>query len=215
MKTTNTGWPDPTDWVNRFASVLRERGETYREAQDVHVKQVQMAGLLNAVVSHLCELPALNEDDLALPMMHVVDAFLQASEGHKPALFANRKISPTRRAGIYWQSAKSWAVVVYFTLLEAGHTAPEDIVAREMNRQKLSRRASEKQTPASVRRFIREFEDYGESPDAPVFVTNAREKLKAFRSHEEWPVDVQAALHFARKSFGSPRLAPFVPDPRG
>lgn len=209
MKTTNEGWPDPTEWVNRLANALQERGEAYHSAEELHVKQVQMAGLINAIVSHLSELPAVGENDLALPLMHVVDAFLQASEGHKPTLFTNRRSNPTRKASIYWMSAKSWAIVVFYTLRDAGHPAPEDIVAREMNKQRLSRRSNERQTPKSILGFVREFEDYGLAPDAPVYVTNAREKLAAFRSDPRWPVDEQAALRFARESFRSSRLRPF------
>jgi len=169
--------------------------------------------MLTQLVKHLNTLPSILDGDLAQPLMHLVDALDQASEGHKPALFANQTKNPGRKSSAYWKTAKMQAVVAYHTLAEAGHSDPAKFVADEMNRAKLARRKGERQTRTSVMRFVHEYElsvheyELSKGDKLPeVWISVAREKLSQFSANPAWPVSVSDATSYVRRAFASPRL---------
>ena len=208
-KTTNPGWPDPTEWAKRLANSLAEQSGAYFSASDVHEKQVILASMLNHIVSHLNELPAVASNDLALPIMHIVEALSQASEGHKPALFENKKVNATRRSSFYWPTAKEHAVITYFTLADAGYSDPAGYVAMEMNRAGLARRKGEKQTAKSILRFVNDFVLSNADDKPSGWVVRARDRLSEFRTSPEWPLRQDAAKNYTQRVFQSKRLRPF------
>jgi hypothetical protein len=214
IKTTNPGWPEPTDWANDLVLLLRECGSNYEGASDTHEKQKALSNMLARLSKQLRSLPPVENEDLFVPMMHLSDALAQASEGHKPTLLANRRDNPTRKASVYWMTAKMQAVVAYFTLSEAGHATPAEIVMKEMNKAGLRRRQGEEQTEKSIQRFVESYALQLSDEDGEPWVAAAKAKLDAFRSSADWPVSIADALAYTRKSFASKRLKPFISDPQ-
>lgn len=67
-KATNSGWPDPTDWVNRLYQAMAERQAAYDAESDPLLKRNKAGGLLGLVISSLLELPAFKNDSVHLPL---------------------------------------------------------------------------------------------------------------------------------------------------
>ena len=67
-KTTNPGWPDPTDWVERLHRALAERSAIYDRETDPLLRRNKAAGMLLEVISALKDLPKFQHETVHFPL---------------------------------------------------------------------------------------------------------------------------------------------------
>jgi hypothetical protein len=115
-KTTNLGWPDPTDWANRLHLAMAERQAVYDKQVDPLTKRNQVGGMLGLIISSLLELPAFKNDSVHLPLKDLMIFLSDLDRGRdhpwsSPVNFGGTNITTTAQAEL-----KTWVRAAYEVL---------------------------------------------------------------------------------------------------
>ena len=80
-KTTNAGWPDPNEWVNRLYKQLAERQAVYDDEKDDVLKRNKAAAMLGVVLRSLMEFPAFKNSSVHLPLKDLMQFISDLERG--------------------------------------------------------------------------------------------------------------------------------------
>lgn len=119
-KTTRTGWPDPTDWVNRLYQAMAERQAIYEAESDTLLKRNKAGGMLGLVISSLLELPAFKNDSVHLPLKDLMIFLSDLDRGRDhpwsaPLNFGGTNITTTAQGEL-----KTWVRAAFGVLTQSG-----------------------------------------------------------------------------------------------
>ena len=83
-KSTNPGWPDPNDWVNRLCASLEERYSVYQQEPDELLRRNKAAAMLAQVLSSLHELPPFHNGHAHMPLKDLLLFLNDLDRGRSP-----------------------------------------------------------------------------------------------------------------------------------
>ena len=134
-KNTNPGWPDPTDWFNRFEAELRERAEIYLTVTAQRNREpgsytddgmtiesactVQAAAVLSSISKALAAFPVFRKHPAATAVNDLVFALHDLALGKSPALL--RRGGRRRDATPVGHETVGGYVTLSVRLLREGH----------------------------------------------------------------------------------------------
>ena len=120
VRSTNPGWPDPTEWLNRLYQEMSERQANYEAEPEVLLKRNKAGGMLAVVVHSLMELPAFENSSAHLPLKDLLIFLSDLDKGRDhpwsaPINFGGTNITATAQAEL-----KLWVRAAFCVLKESG-----------------------------------------------------------------------------------------------
>jgi len=134
-KATSPGWPDPTDWLNRFEAESRERAVSYLAATAQRNREpgsytdaefliesactIHAAGVLSSIAKSLYELPTFKDHPARTVLNDLIVALHDLAAGGTPALLQRGQLrSDVAPIG---QDTVIGYIVLSVRLLKDGH----------------------------------------------------------------------------------------------
>jgi hypothetical protein len=123
--TTNSGWPDPSDWIKRLHEEMAARQANYDAEPDVLLKRNKAGGMLGSVVQALMELPAFKEDMVHLPLKDMLIFLADLDRGRDHPWSAAVNFGGTNVTTTATAELKIWVRATYGILKRSGFRAKE------------------------------------------------------------------------------------------
>ena len=124
-KTTNAGWPDPNEWVNRLYQQLAERQAVYDDEKDDVLKRNKAAAMLGVVLRSLMEFPAFKNSSVHLPLKDLMQFISDLEMGRDHEWSKTVSVSGTNISTTAKDELKSWVRVIYEMLRSNNFKAVE------------------------------------------------------------------------------------------
>jgi hypothetical protein len=119
-KRTNSGWPEPNDWVNDLYETLKEQKALYDAVDDPHQKREEAARVLSTVVGALLSLPAFKNDTVHLPLKDILILLNDLRLGRSPVWAQPVNYGGTNATNTTNRELKLWVRAAYGVLATHG-----------------------------------------------------------------------------------------------
>lgn len=218
---TNTGWPDPTEWVNRLQEGLDQIGADYiatpwtpaddpEEFSGLNRKQGYAAEALIVLINGLRELPVFEESTGVAVLHDLVSALNETVHGGHPRLFDSVKPGKRGGQGLSRTYLKSHVVLAVRFLVETHPVTDSEArhtVAKIFAEAGATGRKGRPLSASTVQDWCEKATEHAtEKQDLRVHNTSLR-ALERLKSHPEWPGDYQHSVDWIFRMARDPLLA--------
>lgn len=200
-KTTNPGWPDPTEWAQRLLERLETIGAEYLAAPwavaadpeafaGLNVKQACAADAILAVCNALREFPPFEKSAGVAVLHDVAGAFADVRKGGEPRLFLSSRPGTRGGDGIYRNYLKVFVVLAVRFMVEAHEMAePKAIklVSHAFAKAGATGRKGDPLSATTVKDWLDRAHPLASHPDDARICREVESKMTAFRADPGWP----------------------------
>lgn len=124
-KETNSGWPDPTEWINRLHRSMADRHDAYEAESDPQLKRNKAGGMLGLVIGSLLELPAFKNDKVHLPLKDLLIFLSDLDRGRDHPWSAPQNFGGTNITTTAQGELKLWVRAAFAILTANGYKPVE------------------------------------------------------------------------------------------
>lgn len=120
QKITNTGWPDPTKWINQLHADLGQWRELYDSNADAHMRRHISGNMVGVLLASLLELPQFRNDSVHYPLKDLMIFLSDLHKGRDHAWSAPRNFGGTNITNTAQGELKVWVRAAFHILRSNG-----------------------------------------------------------------------------------------------
>lgn len=220
-KTTNSGWPDPSDWSRRLHANLEEIGDEYfKLGWDVpddpdafagaNLKQARAAEALLEILKALRELPPFEKSKGAAILHDVAGALRDVVMGGTPRMFTPVRAGTRGGDGIHRNYLKVFVVWAVRFLMEAHgwtETRAVKLVALKYAQAGATGRKGKPLSASTVQDWCTKASPHSSNPDEVRLDREVERQMDLFRNDAQWPGTENDALEWIERMAHDPLIA--------